>query len=96
MGIGRCPNQGASVAQEAESPSSNDAHHSRHVEKGQFQPPVFIGIEVYKRRESHKEKADLIDFELSKRAGPSPHPATCSGPSLNLESRLEKLKELYP
>lgn len=50
MGIGRCPDQGVSVVQEAESPSFDDAHHSRHVEKGQFEPLVFIGIEVYKRR----------------------------------------------
>jgi hypothetical protein len=40
----------------AKSPSSHDAHHSGHVEKERYQPPVFIDIAVYKRREDHKQK----------------------------------------
>jgi hypothetical protein len=37
------------VAEEAESPSLHDAHHLGHVEKERYQPPVLIGIAVYKR-----------------------------------------------
>lgn len=33
----------------------NDAHHVGHVKKEQFQPPVLVGITVYKRRREEVE-----------------------------------------
>jgi hypothetical protein len=81
------------VAMEAESPRSNDAHHVGHVKKEHVQPPVLVGITVYKRRREE------VELTLSCQCATAPlhTPRNVFKQTLcESWSSLDKSKELYP